>query len=219
MKATHLIFDLDGTLIDSSHGVIEAVRYAYNQIGEAPPTDDAIRRSIGYPLEQLFRETSDAPVRQLYDHFQVKAATSVVGATVPLDGADEVLRSLHSSGHQMAIATTKIRSHVEKILTKLNWTSLFQTSVGGDDVARVKPEPDAFLLAMKRLGVSADSCVVIGDTENDVRAAQAIPLRVIAIKSPYDGHENLASLNPDHRIDHLSELLPLLTNGASGGQK
>ncbi|MFZ1684501.1 MAG: HAD-IA family hydrolase [Candidatus Zixiibacteriota bacterium] len=213
MKATHLIFDLDGTLIDSSAGVIEAVNYAYAQVGQTPPDEATIRKIIGYPLEQLFREHSDYPERELYDHFQVHAAESVVGATVALDGADATLRALHAQGYIMGIATTKIRSHVHKILTKLGWEELFDTSIGGDDVRRVKPEPDAFLLAMERMSTSPSQSIVIGDTENDVLAAKAIPMRVIAVKSPYGGHEKLADMALDHFIDHLSELLPILGNG------
>jgi phosphoglycolate phosphatase len=214
MKATHLIFDLDGTLIDSSAGVIEAVNYAYAQVGQSPPDEATIRKSIGYPLEQLFREHSDYPERELYDHFQVHAAESVVGATVALDGVEATIRTLHEQGFVMGIATTKIRSHVHKILAKLGWEDLFEVSVGGDDVRRVKPEPDAFLLAMDRMSTAPARSIVIGDTENDVLAAKAIPMRVIAVKSPYGGHEKLADMAPDHYIDHLSELIPILTNDA-----
>jgi phosphoglycolate phosphatase len=215
MKATHLIFDLDGTLIDSSAGVIEAVNYAYAQVGHTPPDEATIRKSIGYPLEQLFREHSDYPERELYDHFQVHAAESVVGATVALDSADDTLRALRAQGYVLGIATTKIRSHIHKILSKLGWVNLFEAVVGGDDVRRVKPEPDAFLLAMKKMATSPGQSIIIGDTENDVLAAKAIPVRVIAVKSPYGGHEKLAEMAPDFFIDRLSELIPILNNGSN----
>jgi HAD superfamily hydrolase (TIGR01509 family) len=215
MKTTHLIFDLDGTLIDSSEGVIEAVNYAFRQVGDLPPAPDVIRASIGYPLEQLFRETSQSSIPDLYRHFQVRAAESVVGATVPLDGAAETVRELKRRGYRMAIATTKISIHIERIIEKLGWEGLFDVCIGGNEVARVKPAPDAFLAALALMRAPAGEAMVVGDTENDIRAAQAIPIRVVAVTSPYGGHDKVLALKPDHVIDRLPELLHILENGNS----
>ncbi len=213
MNTTHIIFDLDGTLIDSSAGVIEAVNYAFARLGGEPPSAEVIRASIGYPLEQLFRETTDLPVAELYRHFQVRAADSVVEATMPLAGVGEILEELKRRGYTLAIATTKIRVHIDRIEEKLGWQGLFSAKVGANDVQHVKPSPEAFLLAMDRMQARPATTLVVGDTINDVAAAQAIPVRVVAVHSPYGGHKKVKALRPDHVIAKLSDLLQILGNG------
>ncbi len=215
MKTTHVIFDLDGTLIDSSAGVVEAVNYAFSQLGETPPSAESIRASIGFPLEEFFRQVSDLPVPELYRHFQVRAAESVVGAAVPLAGVQETLDALGARGYCLGIATTKINAHINRILRKLNWEKYFKARVGADDVRNVKPDPEAFLLAMTRLGARPASTLVVGDTVNDVVAAQAIPVRVAAVDSPYGGADRVRALSPDYVIARLPELIEILENGNS----
>lgn len=215
MKTTHLIFDLDGTLIDSSAGVVEAVNYAFSKLGEKPPSAELIRAGIGYPLAEFFQQVSQLPVPELYDHFQVKAADSVVAAAHPLPGVEATLRELKERGYRVGIATTKISKHIERILEKLGWADLFGATVGADDVRNVKPDPEAFRLAMARLGADPVSTLVIGDTVNDIVAAQAIPVRVAAVESPYGGAERVQVLKPDYVIARLPELLEILGNGTS----
>jgi HAD superfamily hydrolase (TIGR01509 family) len=213
MKTTHIIFDLDGTLIDSSHGVIEAVNYAFTCLGGKPPSHEIIKASIGYPLEQLFRETTDLPVAELYRHFQIRAADSVVDAAVALEGVGETLEKLKQRGYTMAIATTKIRIHLDRIERKLGWQGMFSAKVGANDVRNVKPSPEAFLLAMELMQTTPAVSLVVGDTVNDIAAAQAIPVRVVAVESPYGGMARVRALRPDHVIAGLPDLLQILENG------
>ncbi|UCD95420.1 MAG: HAD family hydrolase, partial [Candidatus Zixiibacteriota bacterium] len=148
----NVIFDLDGTLIDSSEGVAEATNYALTSIGEPVRAKDEIRRFIGYPLEEMFRAFSNKSYTKFWGYFQSKARDSVVASARPLSGADEVLRELHKRGYRLGIATTKIRIHIEKILAKHDWSKLVEAYVGADDVSRVKPDPEIFIRLKKLLG-------------------------------------------------------------------
>lgn len=210
MNVRTIIFDLDGTLIDSSDGVVEAVNYALRQVGEPERSPEIIKPYIGYPLETMFADFTDVPVTELRHHFQVCAVDTVVSSAVLLDHVESTLSELHRRGHRMAIATTKIRFHVDGIIDKFGWRDLFAAAVAGDEVPRVKPDPDAFLLALERLQSRAAESLVVGDTVNDVLAAQAVPLRVVAVRSPYGGGEKLAALQPDFFINDLPELVTVL---------
>jgi HAD superfamily hydrolase (TIGR01509 family) len=214
MTIRNLIFDLDGTLIDSSEGVIEAVNYALTQMGASPQPPDSIKKYIGYPLHQMFADFCDAPADRLYAHFQVKAASTVVRSAVPLPNVEETLANLQRRGYAMSIATTKTRAHLDGIIHKLGWEIYFRTSVSGSDVAKPKPDPAAFHLALKLMNCTPESAIVIGDTINDVLAAQAVPMRVVAVDSPYGDQANLDSVTPDFTIKHLPDLLTIL-NGRS----
>jgi phosphoglycolate phosphatase len=204
-----LIFDLDGTLIDSSVGVVEAVNYSLEMTGHSTRPAEEISRYIGYPLKQMYAEFGAEPFDQLYRHFQNRASTSVIEASRALAGAESVVRHLHVSGYRMAIATTKVRWHVDQIVAKLGWRECFEALVGGDEVLAPKPDPAAFRLAVSRLGGQIEHAVVIGDTINDVLAARKISIPVVAVKSPYGGNDTLLASAPDYMIDTISEL-PLL---------
>lgn len=210
MKHYNLIFDLDGTLIDSSDGVIAATNYALTQLGIAERPADEIRRFIGFPLEDMFAAFTDEPYEQLRQHFQVKARESVVGSTVALPHAEDTLRELKSRDYQMAIATTKIKVHIGLILEKCGWVEYFAATVGGDEVVSVKPAPDAFELALKRLDATRHNSIVIGDTINDVLAARTLQLPVVAVSSPYGGDEDLRNAGPTYHIKSLIELPAVL---------
>ena len=121
----HLIFDLDGTLIDSSDGVVEAVNYSLIQMGEPPQSPEVIKPYIGFPLEQMYPDFTDAPYEELYAHFTVKARETVVASTTALPHVEKVLARLHETDLRLAIGTTKIKRHVDGIVAKLGWKEYF----------------------------------------------------------------------------------------------
>ena len=208
----NLIFDLDGTLIDSSDGVVEAVNYSLQQVGQPQQSPEAIKPFIGYPLETMYPHFTDAPLDKLLEHFRVKAVETIVVSTSPLAGVEEVLSLLQAEGFKMAIATTKIRMHIDGILAKLGWELTFSATVAGDEVSRVKPDPEALELALMRLHARADETLMIGDTINDVLAARAVPMKVVAVASPYGMKNDLVKSEADHHIKSVADL-PGLLNG------
>lgn len=206
----HLIFDLDGTLIDSSAGVADAVNYSLRMSDHPERQLAEIAPYIGFPLRQMYAEFGVGPFETLYSHFQDRAMTSVINAAMPLDHADRVVTNLAIDGYKMAIATTKIRRHVDEIVAKLGWTAHFSALIGGDEVAHPKPDPEAFALALCRLGAEPSDSIVIGDTINDVVAARALSIPVVAVLSPYGGEETLRASRPDYVIDSIAGLPDLL---------
>jgi HAD superfamily hydrolase (TIGR01549 family) len=206
----YLIFDLDGTLIDSSAGVVTATNYALESTGEPIRSSEEIKRFIGYPLREMFDSFSNKSYKTFWKYFQEKAVTEIVATTVPIGNASDIIRELSGRGYRIGIGTTKIRIHIEKILDKLDWRPYVSAYVGADDVSRVKPDPEAFEKAMLMLGGNKDNTIVIGDTINDVLAARAIPLPVIAVQSIFGNVTELENSNPDLIIKKLDGLLSIL---------
>ena len=205
-----LIFDLDGTLIDSSKGVVDAVNYALAELNQPPQSAEAIKPFIGYSLDVMFPHFTDRPLKELRRLFQVRAAATMVRSTVALDGVAEVLHRLRDRGYRLAIASTKIRIHIDGILTHLGWSELFQAVTGGDEVGSVKPAPEAFELTLERLGRDPAASLAVGDTENDILAAHAVPMQAVGVMSPYGGRERLLRAEPDYVIETVSQLPHLL---------
>lgn len=209
-KIENLIFDLDGTLIDSSEGVVSAVNYSLRQMGEKEQLPEVIKPYIGYPLSKMYPDFSALPVDELYKHFQIKATETVVSSSKRLEGVQPVLENLKASGYQLAIATTKIKNHVNGIINKFNWQELILVASAGDEVAHVKPAPDIFKLTLERMKAKTENSIVIGDTENDILAARAIGIKSIGVKSPYGDTERLLKAKPNYFIGSILELEALL---------
>jgi len=205
----NLIFDLDGTLIDSSAGVVESTNYALSRLGFAPRRAADIKRFIGSSLDEMFTAFAASPREQLKAFFQERAASAVVSSARPMDQVEETLATLHDSGYRMAVATTKFLVHTTGIIRKFGWYRYFQATASGDEVANVKPAPDLVILALRRLGASPESTLMIGDTKNDILAARAAGIRVVAVESPF-GDDNLRAYKPDHLLGTISELSALL---------
>lgn len=202
----HIIFDLDGTLVDSSPGVVEAVNYALTKAGHHPRGHDEIARFIGYPLEEMFAAFTGSPSDRLNTLFQEQARLTMVGLTTALPGVDGLLPRFRAAGYKTAVATTKYKIHTEGIVRRLGWERLFDALASGDEVPRVKPAPDIVELALKRLGADPADAVMVGDTINDIIAARAAGIStVITIQSPFGG-DNIAAHKPDLMLASFADL-------------
>ena len=211
MKIKAVIFDLDGTLIDSSDGIVEAFNYALRQFNlpEQPP--DRITPLIGFPVESMFQELAGKSVPGMKRAFRTKAMETVVKASLPLSGVNEVVASLFSDGYKMGIATTKIRSHIDGILEKLEWKEFFQAVIGGDEVMQVKPHPEQFEALLKKMNCGKESAVVVGDTINDILAARHLGITEIAVRSPYGNSIQVQQLKPHFFLEDINELPDILS--------
>lgn len=205
LNIRYIIFDLDGTLIDSSGGVIESTNYALTQLGETPRSPEEIKRFIGHPLEEMFESFTDAPMETLKEKFQEKARQTIIASAHALPGADEVVRLLYQARYRLAVATTKYINHTRGIIAKMGWTEFFAATASGDEVGRVKPAPDLVLLAMERLGAPADKTVMVGDTVNDIKAARAAGISVIAVRSPF-GDDDVNRHHPNMILPRFTDL-------------
>ncbi|MEZ5358895.1 MAG: HAD family hydrolase [Candidatus Zixiibacteriota bacterium] len=205
-----IIFDLDGTLIDSSTGVIAATNYALESLGQPKRSDEEIKRFIGHPLDEMFPAFCDAPLSDLKAKFQEKAKDTVVSSAIILPEVDVTLPELVSRGYTLGIATTKFSNHTEGTVKKFGWDRFFSALTSGNEVKRVKPAPDIILLAMERLHADPASTIMVGDTINDVVAAHDAGIPVITIKSPF-GDDGAALREADCVLDSFGELLRVFT--------
>ena len=206
----NVIFDLDGTLIDSSVGVTEATNYALLAMGEPERNIEEVRKYIGYPLEKMFSDFSDKSYDQFWPLFRKKAKEVIVPSAVALDGADEVLEKLKTAGMKIGIGSTKISPHIDGTIKKMGWTDYINFFVGADQVKNVKPAPDVFLKLLELMNSGKENAVVIGDTINDILAAKAAGIRNIAVRSPYGGDDKLKLAKPDYVADKIKDILDIL---------
>ncbi len=205
-----LIFDLDGTLVDTSAGVVQSVNATLQYFGEPPRPDREIIKFIGFPLGEMFSAFSSKPYDLLWQKFQELGKDAITESAVAIDGVAETVAELRRRGYRLGIGTTKIHYHLEKIVRKFSWDKTFEALVGADDVPRVKPHPDAFLKAMAILKGSETNTLIVGDTINDILAARAASLPIALVESPYGNSDFPEAAAPDLSLKRFSDLLRIL---------
>ena len=150
---TTLLFDLDGTLIDSTPAILEGFHYAFAHLGAAEPSDEAIKRLIGHPLEVMFERLGAArDVRDFVLAYKQRYAQIFLDQTVLLNGALEAVREA-SEFANLGVVTTKTSKFSKILLQYLGIADFFGTIVGREDVQDPKPSAEPILKALENLGI------------------------------------------------------------------
>jgi pyrophosphatase PpaX len=169
-----VLFDLDGTLIDTVPFILEAVRHAF--VGSSrTPTDAEWIAGIGTPLRDQLAQFADRPedVGGLYDRYRTFWLEHHDRRTRTFDGADEVVRSLHAAGHPLGVVTAKIELGAHRSLRHVGLDGYMGTVIAADSGVRAKPAPDGVWLAALRLGRVPAETIFIGDSPHDVAAGNS----------------------------------------------
>ncbi len=173
-----LLFDLDGTLLDSGPDLAASVNAARDSLGLPPLTIEAVLPHVGWGLTHLLKHTlpaseSIATAREVFhDYYRGHA----YDRSRPYPGAEAALTAW--SG-RVALVTNKPRPYVDVILEATGWSRLFAASVCGDEVR--KPDPEALRRALRALGASASDALFVGDTEVDLETAEAAGVPFAAV--------------------------------------
>ena len=216
-----ILFDLDGTLIDSAADITTALN-AMRAHFKLPPVSTATTATIigkGLPvtIRHLLRQDwSDNYIEQVYPEAYdvvVQAYSQCCGSHTRIyPGVTETLHSLATQGIPMAVVTNKEQSHTEQVLAKTGLSAYFRVIIGGDATGAYKPDPEPLRAALKQLQASSpQATVLIGDSESDIQAARALQMPVIAVNYGYNHGTPIASLYPDYIISHMDELLSLIS--------
>ena len=131
-------------------------------------------------------------------------------ATVTYSNVPATLTRLKEMGYRLVIVTNKPFAFVEPILESLTLSGLFKLILGGDSLDKKKPDPLPLLHACEKMNVSAEQCVMVGDSKNDILAANAAGMQSIGVTYGYNYGEDIGLHNPTVKIDDFSELLELL---------
>jgi len=205
-----IVFDFDYTLADSSKGVVLCVNHALKGLGLPPVDEERIKRTIGLPLEQTFRQLTsrDDPnqEREFVRLYVQRADEIVAGLTTLLPAVPETLRSLKVPGLALGIISNKFRRRIEVILEREHLLDCFDVIVGSEDVVHYKPDPESLLLAVGRLGSTPASSLYVGDSVTDAETARRAEVPFVAVLSGVTPREDFRN-HPVHRvIQSLSEL-------------
>ena len=211
MRFPSVLFDLDGTVVDSGAIILASMRHATREVIGREFTDAELMQTVGGPgLEaQMLAIDPDRAV-ELVDVYRAH--------NIPLHdeldacvGMEDALVRLHAAGVRLGIVTAKRRDTAELAFEKVLLGHLFEVIVGGDETEKHKPDPEPLLLGAERLGADPAETAYVGDSPFDIRAAKAAGMFAVAVTwGRIHDRSRLEAEEPDAIVDTAEELLAVL---------
>jgi phosphoglycolate phosphatase len=216
-----LLFDLDGTLVDSAPDLALALNRTLTELNKDVFDEQIIRHWVGTGAKVLIERALSASSsnNEPLDTALVQDALAMFIAhyqqclcveSALYDDVKEGLLTLKKAGFRLAIITNKAEPFIEPILSALGIDGLFELLIGGDTLAEKKPHPAQLNYALDQLNVDAEQCLMIGDSKNDILAAKAAKIDSIGLTYGYNYGEDIANYHPQWCFDSFKELLTAL---------
>lgn len=220
LKVKAIIFDLDGTLIDSIGIYFMIVEKALERLNLPPVSRASIRAAVGsedfnwdfvLPEELIDRKTE-----------VIERAWQIVAEIAPplfeknvklIPGADRILKRISSNGLKIGLATSTQKSYMKikmQPLKSAGVAELFEVVITADDTQRRKPAPEPLIACAQQLRLDPDICVYVGDTRIDMQAGQAAGMKTIGVLTGFDDLELLQKETPDAVIDSIGRLAEVI---------
>ena len=208
-----IVFDLDGTLIDTAPDLIDTLNFIFAREGLPPVPFAAARPLIGGGAKTMIERAlsregrvCDKPdIERLYSAFVDHYAGRIAERSRPFPGAESTLGDLARAGHRLAVCTNKLEWLSLRLLHALGLAQLFAAICGQDTFGVQKPNPEILRLTVLRAGGNAANAIMIGDSATDVNTARAAAAPIIAVDFGYTDVP-VAALDPDRVISSFAEL-------------
>jgi phosphoglycolate phosphatase len=216
-----VVFDLDGTLVDTPRAIVETFTAAFGALGVPVQEASAIRATIGLPLEQAFGTlmgtASDDPrvalgMEQYQRFFKELVLPNARALCFP--GVADGLAALAGQGIALAVATSKFYRSADALLTAAGLRDRFDLVLGADQVTRPKPHPEMGETILRDLGVAAEEAVMVGDTTHDLLMAKAAGMRSIALTYGVHSRRELEAADPTWVADSFDDVLDYVRKAA-----
>jgi pyrophosphatase PpaX len=201
-----LLFDLDGTLVDTKELILASFRHATREVlGETLP-DAAVRPYIGIPLVYQMQALAPDHVDEIVAVYRAHNAKVHDELIQYFEGTREMLDELRSEGRRLAVVTSKRNEVALRGLKRFDLAEYFEFIIGSDDTTLHKPKPEPLLIAAKRMGISPDDCVYVGDSPFDMRAAVAANITALAVLWGMFSQKDLEEAGAQYEANSPSEL-------------
>ncbi|MBT6274272.1 MAG: phosphoglycolate phosphatase [Chromatiales bacterium] len=217
-----ILFDLDGTLVDSVPDIAAAVDASCEELGIPVPGETKVRNWVGNGIHKLIERAindcnrdgsgTEQLVGAAVDAFERHYARTNGVASTTYAGAIHCLDQLRLRGTLLGCVTNKPYAFAQVLLDQQNLSQYFGLVVGGDTLTVQKPDPGPLVFAGAHFAIPMNETVMVGDSSNDVRAARAAGCAAVCVSYGYNHGEDIADSQPDALIDSLADLPVLMTD-------
>ena len=216
-----ILFDLDGTLVDSAPDLALSVNHMLQSLERETFDHETIRSWVGNGAQTLVKralsgssviddEIDPALFEKALDIFLSFYAQNLCVSTVTYPNVQTTLRSLKSKDYRLVLVTNKPYDFIQPLLEGLDLTDLFELCLGGDSLAKRKPDPMPLLHVCESLDICVTKCLMIGDSKNDIVAANAAKMQSIGVSYGYNYGEDISMYEPDSVVHDFNEIMGLL---------
>ena len=216
MQVKAIVFDLDGTLLDTLDDLWLSVNYTMDKFDFPRRDRREVRGFLGSGVRVLVEKSLPEDKKDMTDEclsvFKAYYDVHKDDNTRPYDGVINMLKAVRAAGLKSAIVSNKYDAAVQQ-LKNITFNGLVDFAVGEGNGIKTKPAPDGVLLALKNLGVSKDEAVYVGDSEVDLKTAENSGLKCVAVTWGFRDRDFLIECGAKNVIDATCELLPLIQKG------
>lgn len=214
MKADTIIFDLDGTILDTLEDLKNSVNHALSSNNLPERSLAEVRSFVGNGIRLLMAlsvpvDTDSALLDKCFDSFRVHYKENSANNTKPYEGVAELLNQLKSKGYKLAVVSNKADFAVQTLVANY-FEGIFDYAVGEREGIRRKPYPDSVNDALLHLASDKNSAVYVGDSEVDVETARNAAIPCVAVTWGFRDKSVLEGLSPEYIIDKPSQLMDIL---------
>ena len=210
MRIKVILFDLDGTLLDTNDMIIQSFNHTYRKHLQKEVPREEIVRNFGETL--ITTLTRDCPhcveeALATYRGFQVENFDRLITIHT---GVKEYVKKLHDRGYVLAIVTSRLSESVMRGLNHFDLTGYFDCIIGADDTEKHKPDPEPALMALEKLGFRPEEAIFVGDSPFDVLCAKNAGITSVVVSWSALPREVYMEHNPDYVVDSMEELMELV---------
>ena len=224
MTLSTVIFDLDGTLVDTAPDLLHATNAVLAANGRRTVTIEELRGLVGHgarPLiEKGFALTGEPleaeRIEDLFQDFIAHYHDNIAVDSQPYPGVVALMEQCRASGIAMAVCTNKLERLSVRLIEELGLAHFFEAIIGPDTIGIAKPDPSPYLEAVARAGGDVGRSIMIGDSETDIRTAKAAGVPSIGVSFGYT-YKHVSTFEPSHVVDHFDEVWPILETSYAVG--
>lgn len=223
MSLPTIVFDLDGTLVETAPDLVDTLNFVFEREGIPPVPFEEARTFVGHGARAMITRGLDAEGRtvtpqvldKLFNDFIDYYTAHVADRSYPFPGVIEALDALSERGHRLAVCTNKFEKQSLLLLDALKMTSRFAAIVGQDTFKIAKPDPEVLRRTILAAGGDPAHAIMIGDSETDILTARAAELPVVAVDFGYS-QAPVSEYGPDRLISHFAQLSEAIASLSPG---
>ncbi len=210
MKIDTILFDLDGTLVDTNDLILESFKHTLKHFFPTKKHEIDLMPFVGEPLIDSFKRLDEDRALDMVDMYRIHNAKHHDLLVKEFDGVYETVLELHQLGLSLAIVTNKVRDVALRGLEMTRLDQFFDTVIAFDDVKQAKPHPEPLKKAIDLLDAHPKNTLMVGDSQFDIQAGKNAGTFTVGVSWSLKGKEFIKQQQPDFIVDHMSEIIDIV---------